>query len=121
MTFCTPGTTTYVVVDFAYQLPDDSQPLQLTVDAHNDVLGWLSEHGDGVIGQGYVAYEQNGLELHYENANNHQLTWGVVGSATYALWGYINWLASTWATVGAVNFMVFDGAAQVGTGRMELL
>lgn len=121
MTFCTPGTSTFVVVDFAYQLPDGSPTLQLAVDAHNEALGWVSEHGDGVVAHGYVAYEEHGLELYYENANNHQLTWGVVGSASFALMDYVYWLATTWAVLGAVNFMVFDGAVQVGKGWMQLL
>lgn len=121
MAFCAPGTSTYVVVDFHYQIPDDYPTVQVTVDAHNDVLGWVSEHGDSVLAQGYVTYEEYGLQLHFENANNHQLTWGVVGSATFALWGYVNWLTSTWGAVGAITFEVFDGLAQVGTGQLQLL
>ncbi|KAA6406655.1 MAG: hypothetical protein FRX48_09587 [Lasallia pustulata] len=97
--FCAPGTSTYVVVDFHYQIPDDYPTVQVTVDAHNEVLGWVSEHGDSVLAQGYVTYED----------------------ATFALWGYVNWLTSTWGAVGAITFEVFDGLAQVGTGQLQLL
>ena len=121
MTFCTPGTSTFVVVDFQYRLPADYPTLQFTVDAHNNILAWVTEHGDGVLAQGYVNYEEHGLQLHFENANNHQLTWGVVGSATFALWRYVIWLASTWGAVGAITFEVFDGLAQVGKGQLQLL
>ena len=121
MVFCAPGTTTYIQVDFTTQIPHEFPTLQLTVDAHNQVLGWVSQHGDGMLGAGYVTYEEYGLQLHWENSNNHQLIWGVVGSACFALFSYMNWLASTWAITAAVTFTVYDGQYQVGKGHITLL
>ena len=48
-----------------------------------------------------------------QNANNHQITWGVLSSAVRGLRDYM--AEKGWKEVG---FEVFDGWNQVGTGAV---
>ena len=52
--------------------------------------------------------------LHVENANNHQLTWGVLAAALGALRDYV----VTQNGGGPGTFEIFDGENQVGKGTI---
>lgn len=56
----------------------------------------------------------NGIELHTQNANNHQTTWGVLGAAVMALGDYMH----SFDVYGAVDFNIWDGSHQVGQGTI---
>ncbi|KAI4125041.1 MAG: hypothetical protein LQ347_005505, partial [Umbilicaria vellea] len=53
----------------------------------------------------------HGLTLSALNANNHQMTWGVLGAAIQALLNLM-WTQNWW---GAATSTVFDGENQVGS------
>ena len=50
------------------------------------------------------------------NSNNHQLTWGVLGTALVAIGDYFEENGG-W---GAVEFAVWDGDNEVGVGRIGI-
>lgn len=49
------------------------------------------------------------------NANNHQITWGVMASAIYAL---ADWMHTQNMFEGG-TFQIYDGPNQVATGRIS--
>lgn len=55
------------------------------------------------------------LMLRIVNANNHQLTWGVLGAAIDALGEYMNQAVTG---PGESWFSIFDGRNEVGTGTI---
>lgn len=68
--------------------------------------------GDGVMpadSMNYIPIE--GFRVTFANANNHQITWGVYGSALVALRGFMD--AHGW---GPAVFRVIDGSNAVATG-----
>ena len=69
-----------------------------------------------MIATGEWSYEDGGVEVYFENTNNHQQTWGVVGAALIALEQYFQMTQAAGAQPGAIIFDVFDGANQVGNG-----
>ena len=78
--------------------------------------GWIQNQGDGVIVSG--RYEGvvpgNSFGLGMRNANNHQLTYGVVQAAIAALKSYM----SQENNYGWVLFEIWDGDNQVGVGAL---
>ena len=53
-----------------------------------------------------------GLAIHVWNANNHQVSWGVLGAALEALWDFMG-SGGRW---GEVEFRILDGGVEVGVG-----
>ena len=49
------------------------------------------------------------------NADNHQLSWGVVGAAVEAVADY---MYSEGGEVGVASFEIYEGRYQVGTGTI---
>lgn len=74
--------------------------------------------GDGLIPRGFWTLEEYGLQLGFENAVNHQQTWGVVGAALMALLDYYVYRVQI-GSVRAIQFQVWDGRNQVGTGWLK--
>ena len=77
---------------------------------------WTSNHiqgsGDGPLPYGSFKWNGvGGIQIAIVNANNHQLTFGVVGSVLVGLEGCME--RNGYAEA---DFDVFDGANQVGTG-----
>ena len=77
----------------------------------------MTRDGDRVISSGFgTTFESmEGLVMAVSNANNHQLTWGVLKSALAALDDFIN---QNGGFVSA-TFDIFDGQNQVGTGKID--
>lgn len=79
----------------------------------------IAEHGDGVIpisdlvtiGSSMVG---EGVSMTLSNANNHQLTYGVVHAAASALWDFF----SRHGGYQSVDFQIVDGPNVVGTGKI---
>lgn len=68
--------------------------------------------GDGVMPADGMDYPPvDGFRVTLWNTNNHQLTWGVYGSALLALRGFME--AHGW---GAAVFRVYDGTNAVAAG-----
>ena len=78
---------------------------------------YMTRDGDKVIpsAAGTTFETEEGLIMVVSNANNHQMTWGVLKSALAALDDFIN---SNGGFVSA-SFDIFDGQNQVGTGKID--
>lgn len=75
----------------------------------------IASHGDGLTTDGM--YQLEGLDrlmLLAWNADNHQLTWGVLRQAFYALFDYMERNDN----FGAARFDIYDGNHQVGEGMI---
>ena len=89
--------------------------------AYTQVLQHIESLGDGVIqtlstDQVYQLQGEDNLALSVYNTNNHQTTWGVLGSAILALADYM----SGQGNYGAAAFTIFDGQNEVGTGSLGM-
>ena len=72
----------------------------------------IEAHGDGDVPSGEAKWAGNdGVALRVMNANNHQLTWGVLG---VALQGVMSMMGS--GAFGKASFVIFDGPNMVGSG-----
>lgn len=76
----------------------------------------MTAHGaDGVIpvaGNNF-AIAAGSMGLIWANANNHQLTYGVLQNALEALRSWMIFFKAC----GIIEYVIFDGGNQVGTGR----
>lgn len=97
--------------------------LPMLNDAYNSIVAHLLTNGDGLIAAGTWSFGQfNGLGRGFNvgvsvrNANNHQLTWGVIGSTVWGLSGFMH----DRGIYGAVAFEVWDGVNMVGTGFLAI-
>ena len=83
----------------------------------------LAAGGDRPIagGQWSHAAGEPGSEasLRVRNANNHQVTYGVLAAALQAVGDYLQNLNFEGMGSAAVGFLIFDGANQVGVGSLE--
>lgn len=80
----------------------------------------IAEHGDRVIPISDLiilgsSMAGEGVLMTLKNANNHQLTYGVVHGAALALGAFIN----KYGGFQSVQFQIIDGQNVVGTGRIE--
>lgn len=78
------------------------------------VRNHLLEIGDGVLRTGAFAQQTASTNMAFRawNANNHQLTWGVLSAAIRAVLDCMR-VRDTW---GDVMFDIYDGGVQVGRG-----
>ena len=83
-------------------------------NAYNSVEGYLYSFGDGLIARGVFNFlGANAVQVQVQNANNHQITYGVLASALEAL---ERWTAQNGCVLGA--FVIRDGPNVVGTGSI---
>ncbi|MCJ1305323.1 hypothetical protein MMC08_008137 [Hypocenomyce scalaris] len=115
--WCAPGTQTYISVTTASALP--STPLlHLLGEVSTAIAAQIQAHGDSLITEGVFSFLGPAADgsaacaLHVWNANNHQISWGVLLAATRALWDYMYNTGS----FGGADFEIFDGGNQVGLG-----
>ncbi|MCJ1302598.1 hypothetical protein MMC08_005402 [Hypocenomyce scalaris] len=74
------------------------------------------QQGLGLVPGGQFIQQGTNVVLKMWNANNHQLTWGVVG---VVVMGLLDWIAPT-SDAPAIVFKIFDGANQVGQGQIAV-
>lgn len=91
--------------------------IEMLMAAYDTVQTTQVHQGLGLVAGG--EFVQFGAEavLRMWNANNHQLTWGVVGLVVIGLLDFI----STQPNAAAIVFKIFDGANQVGAGQISLV
>ena len=113
MTVYAPNSQVHVVVTPVTAVAGDGVQSLLN-DAGNLILETIEQLGDGVIPRGWfdISGEDN-LWLTVNNANNHQMTWGVLAAAVVALVDYME--SSQW---GTTTFKLFDGVNEVGVGSI---
>lgn len=88
---------------------------QLLLNLFNQLTRKIQRGGDSVISGGVYRWGSgfpHAIVVSFMNANNHQLTYGVVRSAVAAVKGY---MASD-GDYGLMSFDIWDGDNQVGTG-----
>lgn len=74
----------------------------------------IQKHGDEILPGGYFNWMGiNGIAVEAMNANNHQLTWGVLGAALKALKQYMESNGYRQA-----HFDIYDGENMVGKGLL---
>ena len=75
----------------------------------------IEDYGDGVVKSGEAKWAGNdGTALRVTNANNHQLTWGVLSGA---IQGVMSVMGS--GAYGRASFVILDGGRQVGRGWID--
>lgn len=89
-------------------------------EAFNSTREEIKTGGDRVIRFGQWGYPQYGVAVFFDDANNHQLTWGVLGSALIAIESYMQMIRAAGAQPGSLKFDVFDGKNQVGIGTFDV-
>ena len=89
--------------------------LDTLAEAYLIVEEHIQNLGDGVMTAGVFNnwLSDEGLRVTVANANNHQVTWGVLESAFEALGDYMEQYG-----YGSVIFGIFDGTNQVGQGSI---
>ena len=95
-----------------------SEPiLALVNDAYNNVYAHLMSVGDGLIPSGAFRFSTPVLTFSVGNANNHQMTWGILASA---LWGLKDFMTHV-DIYACAHIWIFDRIHMVGTGRISIL
>ena len=111
--WCASGSQTYVVLTPALAIAGDA--VENLLDAVTDyIIHLFDARGDTPVTGGVFNWlTDDGLVLSAWNANNHQLTYGVLGAALDAVSDYMNFNGFCRAT-----FSVYDGVNQVGEGMI---
>lgn len=93
----------------------DSGTVWAVSQAISQVHNVMTAHGtDGVIPliDNSFGIGGRGLGLRWANANNHQLTYGVLESALEALRSWMIFFGAC----GVIEYNIFDGGNQIATG-----
>lgn len=115
MLWCARHSRTYVLVELGRLVAGESIPATIIL-AHNVIATRIRSLGDGPIDNGrYSMVGLGGVGVNAWNADNHQLTWGVLGAALTALLDYMRIYGN-----GAITFNIFDGAHMVGQGTVQI-
>lgn len=82
----------------------------------------IARHGDGLLEHGVFMFDllaAENIDCHFyaANANNHQLTWGVVSAAIQAISNYM----IVENNAGIATFQIFDGGTEVGFGSVDVV
>lgn len=113
--WCISGTRTYLHVRITAALASTAV-IPVLSDAYNSVYAHLHTSGDGLVAGGNFKYTLDRMVVDIWNANNHQCTWGVLGSA---LWGLMQYMQTN-GIWGSAVFLVYDGSNVVGNGMLSL-
>ena len=111
--WCAPNSETYIM--FKAVVPVAGAVIRELLDkAYSQVQATIQLLGDvRVPGWGMDCVRQ-GFYFRATNANNHQITMGVLGAAISALRDYV-----TKEGGGTLTFDIYDGENQVGVGLIE--
>ena len=90
------------------------QVLEFLSDVLTEVRQHLSSNADGPIPNGRFSTEGYGVKWFVVNDNNHQVTWGVMGSAIEALTNFMVLYG-----FGPAIFAIWDGPNLVGRGLLQ--
>lgn len=90
--------------------------LALVNSAYITVFDHLLSAGDGLLPSGSWIFSTPMLSLSIMDANNHQVTWGVLAST---LWGIKEFMTAT-NVYACANIWIFDGINLVGIAKIVL-
>ena len=118
--WCARGGQTYVIVTMMniFGGTAATSPVSALLTAGLNIIMYEMEQSqDGPISGGsFTRFSTaSGLALQAWNANNHQVTYGVLGAALSALADYMN--LGGW---GSCTFSIWDGGNQVGLGQVGI-
>lgn len=116
--WCLPRTATWVAVNFGQRLAG-TLATDLLIDGYNMIRETIRSKGDGPVLRGAFGMTRYGLTLVATNANNHQLTRGVLEAALTAVWQYMRQRQYQFGGQGTITFKIYDGIHQVGTGLIQ--
>lgn len=119
--WCAPGTQTYVLISIASTI-GAAESMATTLenilnDASAAIYGHIVAVGDGNIYGGKFQWPLGEFSLSQMlffkvwNANNHQITWGVLHATIAAIASYMSSMG--W---GVGHFDIYDGGVRVGYG-----
>lgn len=115
MLWCVANSKTYVVLKLGRLITGESIPATISL-AHNVISTHIRQSGDGPVDNGrYSMIGLGGVAVMAWNANNHQLTWGVLGAALRGVLDYMRIFGN-----GDITFNIFDGAHMVGHGTVQV-
>ncbi len=94
-------------------------PANVVADLLDQAIAYVQNQAalqDGIIGTaGYRRLGAQALTLLAEDANHHQLTWGVLGAALQAVKEYMSQSGNSF---GTAYFSIYDGDNQTGKGSI---
>ena len=94
--------------------------MTLLHQALTDIQRHVARAGDGLIPNGAYIFDWKSsgadCEVYTINSNNHQQTWGVVGSALLAVSDYM--LSNN--IMGPAEFTIYDDGIEVGQGTIDV-
>lgn len=111
--WCSPHSETYVVLVTTEGSPPNDVSLVL-ISGRDSLRRRIQTRGDGLIPDGSYLWgrrDNTGVLFRAYNANNHQLTYGVVCAALEALLDYMRQ-----AGFSGARFDIYDGQNKVGEG-----
>ncbi|KAI4130810.1 MAG: hypothetical protein LQ347_003242 [Umbilicaria vellea] len=116
--WCAAASATYLKINYFNGGEPGNGVSPIVIKMLSDALDQIEKHvaqnGDGIIPMGAYDYQARGFSWYSVNANNHQLTWGVVGAAVDALITFM----LNYSSYGMAQFSIFDGENHVGTGTL---
>ena len=116
MVWCAGNSRTYIVIKLAHMIAGESVPSTINI-AHGIISNYIRVAGDGPIANGrYNMVGLGGVQVMAWNADNHQLTWGVLSAALAAVLDFMRVFGN-----GAATFNILDGAHMVGQGTVQKL
>lgn len=115
VTWCSPKTETYLRI--VLKALCNSQLIVSVLSPASDAMTKqiFSKAGDGPIPHGLFEESVGGMLFRAMNADNHQLTWGVLKAAIDGLHDYF---VST-GKWGVGSFDIYDGQHKVGTASLS--
>ena len=110
---CAPNSKTYVM--FKAVTPVAGMIIhELLDEAYDTIQGTMDLMGDRLIPGWGMDWTAADFSFRVSNANNHQITMGVLGAAIDALRDYVFKEGG-----GTLAFDIWDGDNQVGVGSIE--
>ena len=119
--WCAPGTSTYIVATLRTFVGNPRMITDLLRDASHVIQLAINLHGDGPLDTGRFEWSSFApgmwVQLAVQNANNHQISYGVLKAATDALNEYMMWVG--YGLVQALT--IYDGSNEVATGTLNIV
>lgn len=113
--WCIKDTETYLILNPGTPLPSNTV-VTILKGAERAVTEWIASRGDGMLQNGRFTWygrAQSRIVFQVQNANNHQVMYGVLLTALTGMETYM-WRLG----YGCVDFKLYDGWNQVGQGSL---
>ena len=109
--WCAPNSRTNIIMTMAESIPDSVVP-DMFVACFTSIMTHIVVFGDSVVQSGVFNWTVDTLAMHVWDANNHQMTWGVLAGAVHAIEDFM-FHQQHW---GGANFEIYDGQNIVAQG-----